>query len=157
MASGSSDPVSLREVTGETLGNILDLKVRPGQERFVATNAKSIAQAHFQPDHAWFRAIYAGEVPVGFIMTYEDRAKAEFFLWRLMIAADHQGRGYARRALELLVERLRQVPEAKKLVTCHVPGEDGPGGFYERVGFGYTGDKMEGELVMVLPLGGIRR
>ena len=146
------ETVTLREIVWDTHGDILDLKVRPEQEQFVASNAKSIAQAHFQPGRAWFRAIYAGDAPVGFIMTYEDREKPEFFLWRLMVAAEHQGKGYARRAMGLLVERLRDIPEAKELVTCHVPGEGSAGGFYERFGFRYTGEKMDEELKMVLSL-----
>lgn len=145
--------VALREITWETLDSVLALQVRPEQQRFVATNAKSIAQAHFRPGRAWFRAIYADETPVGFIMTYEDRAKPEFFLWRIMVSADHQGKGYGRRALELLIARLRQIPEARELMTCHVPGDGGPGGFYQRMGFRYTGTRQERELAMVLRFG----
>lgn len=52
--------VTLREVTQETLMPVLRLKVKPGQEQFVADNATSIAEAHFEPT-AWFRAIYADE------------------------------------------------------------------------------------------------
>ena len=44
--------VSLREVTKDTLGAILALEVDESQRRFVATNAKSIAQAHFAGDVA---------------------------------------------------------------------------------------------------------
>jgi diamine N-acetyltransferase len=119
----------------------------------VASNAKSLAQALFQPEHSWFRAIYAGDTPVGFIMTYEDREKPEFFLWRIMVDCEHQGRGYAREALKLLVERLRSIPEARQLTTCHVPGEGGPGGFYQKSGFTYTGGKIGEELEMRLALG----
>ena len=63
--------VTLREVTRENLDDILDLKVIREQENFVASNAVSIAQAHFYPvcpETAWFRAIYADEVPVGFVL-----------------------------------------------------------------------------------------
>jgi diamine N-acetyltransferase len=144
--------VSLREITWDSLDDVLALRVKPEQKRFVATNAKSLAQAHFQPERAWFRAIHAGDWPVGFIMTYEDNEKPEFFLWRLMVAGEHQGKGYGRRALELLVVRLRAIPQARELVTCHVPGESGPGGFYKKVGFRYTGEKMDDELLMKLEL-----
>ena len=68
--------VSLREVTKDTLQSILDLKVSPDQEQFVATNAKSIAQAHFY-ESAWFRAIYADDVPVGFVMLSDVPEKGE--------------------------------------------------------------------------------
>ena len=63
--------ISLREITRETLRDVLRLKVAPEQEKFVATNAVSIAQAHFYPETAWFRAIYADDTPVGFVMIEE--------------------------------------------------------------------------------------
>jgi diamine N-acetyltransferase len=63
------DPeVTLREITKENLGSILRLKVAPDQEQFVASNAVSLAEAHFEPELPYFRAIYAGDVPVGFLM-----------------------------------------------------------------------------------------
>ena len=80
--------VSLREVTKDTVRAVLGLKVAPRQEHFVASNAFSIAEAHFS-DIAWFRAIYAGETPVGFMMLADDAAKPEYYLWRLMIDARH--------------------------------------------------------------------
>lgn len=144
--------VSLREVTGETVRSICRLQVGPGQDRFVAPNAVSIAQAHFEP-RAWFRAIYADEEPVGFIMLYEDRDKPQYFLWRLMVAAEHQGKGHGRRALELLVERVRGLPGATELGTSYVPAEGGPEGFYKKFGFVDTGEMDDGEVICRLVLG----
>ena len=144
--------VSLREITGDTVRDICRLQVGPGQDRFVAPNAVSIAQAHFEP-RAWFRAIYAGEDPVGFIMLYEDQDKPEYFLWRLMIADGHQRKGYGRRALELLVERVRGLPGAANLGASYVPAEGGPEGFYRGFGFVDTGEVNDGEVVCRLPLG----
>jgi len=40
--------VTLREITAESLSEILDLQVGEGQRTFVADNARSIAQAHFR-------------------------------------------------------------------------------------------------------------
>jgi hypothetical protein len=59
--------VELREITQDSLGAVLDLAVGPEQQPYVATNARSIAEAHFEP-RAWFRAVYAGEDPVGFVI-----------------------------------------------------------------------------------------
>jgi diamine N-acetyltransferase len=67
--------VTLREITRETLSGVLDLRVAPEQERFVASNAVSIAQAHFHPEHAWFRAVQAADVPVGFVMLTTSRRR----------------------------------------------------------------------------------
>lgn len=144
----SNEPVELREITRDTLLSILRLKVRPDQERFVASNAISIAQAHFFPETAWFRAIYAGDVPVGFVMLEDDEEKARYTLWRFMIDAQHQGRGLGRRALQLLFDHVRTRPGGTVLYTSCVPGDGSPGPFYEKIGFTYTGEEDDGELVM---------
>jgi diamine N-acetyltransferase len=144
----SKEEVTLREVTKETLREVLKLGVAPEQERLVAPNAISIAEAHFSPDVAWFRAIYAGETPVGFVMLEDDASKPRYYLWRFMIDRRYQGRGIGRRAIELLIEHVRTRPGAKELLTSCVPGEGSPGPFYEKLGFVYTGEDDEGELVM---------
>ncbi len=59
--------VTLREITRETYRDVLFLKVSDAQEQFVASNSNSLAQALFH-DEAWFRGIYADDVPVGFVM-----------------------------------------------------------------------------------------
>jgi diamine N-acetyltransferase len=140
--------VTFREVTKETLREILLLKVAPEQEHFVAPNEISIAEAHFSPEVAWFRAVYSGETPVGFVMLEDDESKPRYYLWRFMIDARYQRTGVGRRALELLFEHVRARPGANVLWTSVVPGEGSPGPFYEKLGFVYTGEKDEGELVM---------
>src|SRR5687767_15227871 len=112
----SALPVSLRPITAETVLEIVKLRVRPDQEQFVAPNAVSLAQALFSPT-AWYRAIYAAESPVGFVMLDDDPSQHTYFLWRFMIAAEHQGRGYGRRALGLVVEYVRSRPGAVELRT----------------------------------------
>jgi len=146
--SDATMEVTLREVTKKTLLDILRLKVAPEQARFVAPNAVSIAEAHFSPDVAWFRAIYSGETPVGFVMLEADESRAHYFLWRFMIDGRYQGQGIGRQAIELVIEHVRTRPGATVLVTSCVPGDGGPGPFYEKLGFVYTGTEEEGELVM---------
>lgn len=143
--------VTLCEITEKTLDAILRLQVSEHQRKFVADNARSIAQAHFSP-HAWFRAIYADETPVGFIMLWDNPAKPEYYLWRLMIDAQYQGNGFGHRAVELLVEHVRTRPNASELLTSVVQAEGGLQGFYERLGFELTGDYEDGEPVMCLTL-----
>jgi diamine N-acetyltransferase len=143
--------VSLREITAETVRAICSLEVRQEQRGYVAPNAVSIAQAHFEP-RAWFRAVYADETPVGFVMLHDDPDKREYFLWRFMVAAEHQGKGYGRRALDLVVDHVRARPGAGELVSSYVPGDDGPGEFYRRYGFVETGEIEEGEAVIRLGL-----
>ncbi len=144
-----TDPeVSLREITKETVREITRLKVRPEQERFVATNAESIAEAYFSPDTAWFRAIYADNTPVGFLMLEDNPTAKEYSLWRFMIDARYQRKGIGQKALELLFEHVKTRPDASVLYTSCVPGEGSPGPFYETMGFVYAGDEDDGELIM---------
>ena len=143
----SDSPVSLREVTAETVRFICRLEVSEEQKHFVAPNAHSIAQAYFEPK-AWFRAIYADESPVGFVMLYDDPEEANYFLWRYMVDALYQKLGFGKRAMDLLIEYVRTRPGAHELkLSCH-PGEDGPEPFYRKYGFTLNGEWMGDEAVM---------
>jgi diamine N-acetyltransferase len=150
---GPEAMVTLREITGETVVQICNLSdtLPEQQQKMVAPNAHSIAQAHFE-EKAWFRAIYADETPVGFIMLYDDADGPKYFLWRLMIAAPYQGKGYGRRAIEQLVAYVRTRPGAAELLASYVPIEGGPEGFYRKLGFEPTGQIMDHEIVMRLSL-----
>jgi diamine N-acetyltransferase len=118
----------------------------------VASNAKSIAQAHFYPETAWFRGIYAGDDAVGFIMLEINIDKPEYGLWRFMIDERHQGRGYGRAAIGKAIAHVRAQPGAVELLTSVVPGEGSPGPFYQKLGFAFTGEVDAGEQVMRLIL-----
>jgi diamine N-acetyltransferase len=140
--------VTLRDITKDNLRDILHLRVAPNQEQFVASNAVSLAEAHFEPDLPWFRAIYAGDVPVGFLMLEYDREDTSYNLWRFMIDARYQGLGYGRKALELLFAHIKTLPGEDVLYTHCAQAEGGPGPFYEKMGFVYTGEEEGGGLWM---------
>ncbi len=143
--------VSLREVTSETVREICLLEVSEAQKHFVAPNALSIAQAYFEPK-AWFRAIYADETPIGFLMLYDNPDEPEYFLWRFMVDARYQKLGFGKRAMDLLIDYVRTRPGARALaLSCH-PGEDGPEPFYRRYGFSLTGRMLGVEAEMKLDL-----
>jgi diamine N-acetyltransferase len=147
----SNSMVSLREVTAETVRTICKLDVSEAQKHFVASNSDSIAQAYFEPK-AWFRAIYADETPVGFLMLFDDPDNADYFLWRYMIDEHYQKMGFGKRAMDLLLEYVRSRPGAHELrLSCH-PGEDGPEPFYRRYGFALTGKMIGIEAEMRIDL-----
>lgn len=153
-------PVALAEITRENLGEYLRLKVAPEQEGFVASNAVSIAQAHFHPQ-AWFRGIAAAGAPVGFAML-EDwtlapaaapddwRREPYVYLWRFMIDRRFQSLGFGAGAMAALIAHARARPGARCMLLSFVPGDGGPGPFYRRFGFAPTGEVSEGEHVMRL-------
>jgi diamine N-acetyltransferase len=75
----SNGLITLRAIDADTVRAICALSVRDDQQGFVAPNAVSIAQAHFS-EHAWFRAIHAGEIPVGLVMLHDEPEKPAYFL-----------------------------------------------------------------------------
>jgi diamine N-acetyltransferase len=130
---------------------ICALETTEEQKNFVASNALSIAQAYFEPS-AEFRAIYAGEEPVGFIMWRMRKDEAAPFLWRFMIDRRHQGQGYGRSALQLLIAHLR-LQGHREFDLSFVPGDGGPEPFYAALGFRRTGETLPNdECVMRLSL-----
>jgi diamine N-acetyltransferase len=148
-----SDHVGIREITKDNLGAILKLEVAPEQDKFVASNAVSLAQAHFNQDHAWYRAIYAGDRAVGFAMFSLEEGETQAYLWRFMVAEAEQGKGYGRRGLELLLEAVREKGYRGALLSfVDEPGSPEP--FYARLGFARNGKVTEGETEMELSLSG---
>jgi len=143
--------VTLREITEETLRSVLQLEVSEDQKQFVASNAVSIAQAHFSK-HAWFRAIYADDTPVGFVMLYLDEEKLEYDVWCFMIDQNHQGKGYGRQAMSQIIKFVRTLPDAKELYLSYLPEEGNPLPFYRKMGFEETGEWEGKEKVMKLIL-----
>jgi diamine N-acetyltransferase len=143
--------VTLREVTKENLDAVCELKVLPEQANNVADNAFSIAQAYFYSE-AWFRAIYANDTPVGFVMLSDNPIEGKYYLWRYMIDARYQGRGYGKAALEQVIGYVRTRPNATEMTLSYVPGEHSPQPFYQKLGFVDTGKEDHGELEMRLAL-----
>jgi diamine N-acetyltransferase len=142
--------VFLREVTAENVHDVLALAVAPEQTGYVSTNAKSIAEAHFEP-RAWFRAVAAGDSLVGFVMVYRAPDVPEFHIWRFMVDARYQGKGFGRKALELLLHEAR-LDGVAEVTLCVLPGEHSAFDFYARAGFEDTGELDGDQIVMRLVL-----
>lgn len=151
--------VTLREITDDNRAAVRELRVLPGQEQFVDGVVDSLAEAAAAP-HAmpWYRAIHAGDIPVGFVMLSDDASPGlsshpwRYYLWRLLIDGRFQGRGYGREALDHVVAYLKTRPGADLLMTSIVAGDGSPLGFYLRYGFQPTGEVFGHEEVLQLPL-----
>jgi diamine N-acetyltransferase len=85
-------------------------------------------------------------------MLYVDPDEPVYFVWRFMIDAQQQKKGYGKRAMQLVVEHVRGLPGATELLISYVPGEGSPAAFYEKCGFVETGKWHKGEKEMKLTL-----
>ena len=153
------ETVTLREITSETVRAVTKLSVAESQLGFVASNAVSLAQALFAPE-AWYRAIYLGDEPVGFVMLEDDSLRSprpenpEVGVWRFMVDARFQGRGIGRAALLQVIEHVRSKGLFETLQLSYVPGPGCPEPFYLGLGFRHTGRVDDDEIVLELPLHG---
>jgi diamine N-acetyltransferase len=137
--------VRLVEVTADTVRAVTTLKVSPEQEKFVAPNALSIAEAYFTKEH-WFRAIAADNELVGFVMLYTKVEDGALFVWRFMIDQRHQGRGLGGAALNAVVDEVKTWPGVSALRLSFVDQPGGPEPFYAANGFRRTGSIVDGEV-----------
>lgn len=135
--------VTLREITKDDWRAITQLAPFPSQSANVSTNAMSLVEAHYSFD-AWFRAIYADETPVGFLMMSIWDPEDWYCIWRFMIDARYQKMGFGRQAILLAIEHVKtNHPQAKllRLMSASPDGkkgtlpEDSPYKLYASLGF----------------------
>lgn len=149
--------VTLREITAETVRAVIRLSVAESQKGFVAPNATSLSQALFS-EEAWYRAVYLGDEPVGFVMLEDKSLRTPppdnpgIGVWRFMIDEKFQGRGIGRAALLLVIDHARSKGIFRTLELSYVPGPGCPEPFYLGLGFRHTGRVDEGEIILDLPL-----
>ena len=125
-------------------------------------------ESHFEDALADARAcprmwsVHDGDTLVGFAMISDDIPSetlaadddivGPYFLWRLLIDARHQGRGYGRATIDAIVDYLGARPNAAVLYTSCAAGEGSPQPFYLGYGFRKTGEVKWGEEILALDL-----
>lgn len=99
-----------------------------------------------------FRAVYADDEPVGFILWRSGEQPKSAYLWRFMVDKGHQGKGYARAAIELACIELRALG-FDTVMTSVIRGQHSPLGFYLLVGFTEANETTRsGEWILRKPL-----
>lgn len=141
--------ITLRDVTLQNARACIQLRVAPDQERFVASNAESLIQAKFEP-HWQTKAIYNGDTMVGFTM-YGYDPEFGWGVLRLMTDAAYQGRGYARAAMQAVLEHIRREGGTSVGISYEDENEVARQ-FYKSLGFAETGEQPFGEPFAVLML-----
>lgn len=152
-------PIALREITSENHEAVVAVRVTEPQLRFAGTVEGALVEADEAPEgKPWYRAVYADERPVGFVMVSWDvvpdppRIIGPWFLWKLIIDEQHQRRGIGTEVVRLIAEVVRN-EGAAELLTSHVEGAGDPGPFYRHLGFRPTGNRDDdGEVILALDL-----
>ena len=145
--------IELRPIHNQNWLKCVSLRVGTDQEKYVASNAFSLAQAAYESSYKPM-GVYFQDVMVGFIMYGKDPDDDRYWISRLMIAQEHQGKGFGKAALVSAIEELAALPDCtEEIVLSYVPGNEHPEHMYEQVGFRKTGRIIEDEIEMVWKVG----
>ena len=149
--SENSLRISLRAITPENFNDIVKMQVNENQKHFVASNQYSLAEAYVHPDH-FPLAIYADDLPVGFLMYAFWAERQQWWIHRLMTRHEQQGRGYGRAAMKLLIDRMAALPGCREIYISYEPENHVARSLYQSLGFVITGEVVSGEEVARLSL-----
>ena len=146
--------IGFRKITEDNFAAIIQMK-RPDGEKFVASNAYSLAQAwlYREAGDVYPFAIYNKETPVGFMMLDEDTEERCLVIWRIMFPEEHQGKGYGTQAIQLIIQLAKDSGKYDFIILDYVPGNEIAKHVYEKLGFLPTGEVVNnGEIEMKLAL-----
>jgi GNAT superfamily N-acetyltransferase len=155
----ASPSLTLHEVTDANRAEVTAIRVAPGQDHFVNSVADAMEEAvEWARAKPWYRAVYAGDEPIGFVMLSWDVEPqppdiiGPWFLWKLIVDARQQGNGYGREIVRMVADLVRR-GGGTELLTSHVPGDGSPAAFYAKLGFVPTGAlDPSGEIILRLDL-----
>lgn len=150
--------VELRKVTDDNFRLVIELELADGQDRFVAPNIYTLAEAYVAVTDDYnvpmMYAITDEDAVVGFIGMAYERPKdgqqlGKYEMYRFMVDRRHQGKGIGRAALSRALELLETRPHgpASHVATSFVPGNDVAKALYVSLGFVETGE-MDGDEVV---------
>jgi diamine N-acetyltransferase len=126
----------LKPITKDNWLKAISLHVREDQKKFVAPNAVSLAQLNFLENfHA--KGIYHDEEMIGFTLFGIDEDDHEYWIYRMMIDQKHQGKGYGKEAVQLVVDDIRKMKEDRHqtITLSYEPTNEHGKSVYEKMGF----------------------
>ena len=144
----------LRPITEENFIDAFNLRLAPGQERFVSHPIRSLAQAYVYRNQCQPFGIYAAGRMVGYVMVIYDYDVPEYDIWHMMVDEGEQGRGYGREALDRVIEYIRTKPfgdSSRVALTCNKDNMNARR-LYEDRGFTLTGNEYEDEIELTMTI-----
>ena len=99
--------VELKAISEDNFIDAFNLKLAPGQEKFVSHPIRSLAQAYVYRNQCQPFGIYAADKMVGYVMVIYDYDIPEYDIWHMMIDGSVQGLGYGRAAMKRVLEYIK--------------------------------------------------
>lgn len=129
--------ITLRKIDATNYTDAMKLKVHDSQKDFIASNEKSLIQsAYGSPDISTPYGIYDDETMVGFLLVlFNEDTPDTYWVWRLMVDANHQKKGYGKAAMQKLIADTKAEGKYKFLRLYFVPTNENAQKFYAGLGF----------------------
>lgn len=139
--------MKLVKITPDNYEIAIRLKVKKEQEEFIASNLISLAEAYAYREYAEAYLLQVENTYVGFCLLQVDIKDDFYDIWRIMIDQKHQGKGYASKALKVIIDYLI-TKSARMIHISHQENNYDVGKLYRKIGFEYTGEIEDGEVLM---------
>lgn len=139
--------ISLRLIDQNNWEECINLKLKPEQQGFIASNLYSIAESKFSPQLE-IKSIYCEEKLIGFAMYGIDSDDQNYWIYRFMIDERFQGQGYGKIAMKLIIEDIRRRDDCTDVIWLGYQLENEQGRrLYASVGFEEVGMASWGEML----------
>lgn len=152
--------ITLRKIDQINQAECESLQVSKNQNRYIVSNADSLTEAAENAGVARPFAIYSGDKMVGFTMFAFDENNEDigdrYWLWRFMIDASLQGKGYGSAALKEIIRYFNE-HGADQITLSTKESNTTALRLYHRYGFKENGDRNEEEIVLKLHLHNLRK
>lgn len=133
--------VQLVDVTEENWRAVAELQVLPSQERFTRSALFSIAEAQFYPD-VRLKAILGDKgQPVGLVVFGLNEEDGHYWIFRLLLDAAQQHKGYGRAAVQRVINEITARPECQHVWLRYYPDNQGAKRLYRSLGFVEVGEQ----------------
>ena len=131
--------IHLEKVDGSNYRSFIKLKVKDEQKRFVANNSNILAKAYAYYNDSTVYGIYNDDSAVGLAFAREYADDNFYIFDQLMIDEKYQGKGYGKKATELILKDLKDKNKYNKILLCYVEGDETAKNLYSSFGFEHTG------------------
>ena len=124
------------------------LRVSDAQKAYVASTTVLLARAYaYRNLHSRAFLVRDGETPVGMGLYYDCPEMGAYDLSQFFIDERYQRRGYAKAAVRLVLDAMRQDGRYRRVLLCYIAGNAAAKALYESFGFVETGRDGD-EIVM---------
>lgn len=149
----SDQSLKLARVTSANAALVTALQLHAHQIDSMDSIAASLREAS-RCTLACPRAIMRGTRAIGFLMYDLPDASSPSVvrIYRFMIDAQEQGKGYGRSALRLAISEIADLPDVRRVEICYMPDNEPARTLYQSAGFIEDGSDEDGEMIAHLDL-----